>query len=240
MSTIAERIQAVQRRIEAALARSPHGPRPVTLIAVTKHHPAAVVDEVARAGILDVGENRVQEAVEKAQSVEAPVRWHLIGHLQRNKVNKALTLFDTIHSVDSPRLVTALGTASGPALEAAGRNLDIFLQVNVSGEASKAGVAPEGAAELLRSTQAWPSLRVLGLMTMAPYATDPEEARPHFRALFELQADLNRDLKRDGLSAPLKSLSMGMSGDFEVAIEEGATHVRVGSAITAEIAPHSG
>ena len=219
MATIEERVHQILGRVRAATARSDHSSGPATVIAVTKHHPASAVDAVAAAGLLDVGENRVQEALGKAPEVRADVRWHLIGHLQRNKVNKALTLFDTIHSVDSVRLAEALGAAERP--------LEIFLQCNVSGEASKSGVSVEDAPELLRAAAGWPTLRILGLMTMAPYSEDPEDARPCFRSLRELRDDLNRS----GVAPPMECLSMGMSGDFEVAVEEGATHLRIGSAI---------
>lgn len=228
MSTIAERVQSVRKRIEAAAARSPHVTGSVTLIAVTKHHPAEAVDQVAAAGVGHVGENRVQEALAKAPQVEARLHWHLIGHLQRNKVRPAVGLFGTIHSVDSTRLLDAIGATEQP--------LDIFLQVNVSGEQSKTGVTPGEAGDLLRRAGNWPHLRVLGLMTMAPYADDPELARPHFRALRELRDDLNTH----GDALPMEALSMGMSGDYEVAIDEGATHVRIGSAIMTEFAPPTG
>jgi pyridoxal phosphate enzyme (YggS family) len=216
---ISDRIHQIQGRVQSSAKRSALAAGAVTIIAVTKHHPAAAVDAVAEAGLLDVGENRVQEAISKAPGVLAPVRWHLIGHLQRNKVNKALQLFGTIHSVDSPRLVDVLGAAARP--------IDIFLQCNVSGESTKSGVGVERAGELLRSAARYPTIRVLGLMTMAPYSDDPEDARPCFRMLRELREDLNRL----GVAPPMRALSMGMSGDFEVAVEEGATHLRIGSAI---------
>ena len=228
MSTIADRIQSVQAKIVAAAARTAVVAPPMTLIAVTKHHPAEAVEAVAAAGILDVGENRVQEALEKSAQVTANLRWHLIGPLQRNKVRRALGLFGTVHAVDSPRLLDAMGATE--------QALDIFLQVNVSGELSKGGVVPADAADLLRHTQKWQQLRVLGLMTMAPYDENPESSRPHFRALRELRDDLNRA----GAAPPMECLSMGMSGDYEVAVEEGATHVRIGSAIMAGIAPPPG
>jgi len=228
VSEIERRIARVRARIDAALARSPRGIRPVTLIAVTKNHPAASVDEVVRSGLLDVGENRVQEAEGKAATVSTHPRWHLIGHLQRNKAARAATLFPVIHSVDSARLARAL--------DAAGRALEVFLQVNVSGEDSKHGVAPERVRELLRACLACDRLAVLGLMTMAPYSEDPEDARPHFRALHDLRTELNRA----GDGPPLTSLSMGMSGDFEVALEEGATHIRIGTAILGERSPTGG
>ena len=228
VSETKRRVLGLLSRIGEAAERSTHTTRPVTVVAVTKHHPAAAVDAVAEAGLVDMGENRVQEALEKSPDVRAAVRWHLIGHLQRNKVNKALTLFGTIHSVDSVRLIEALGSTSTP--------LDIFLQINVSGEQSKFGASPEQAADLLRAAAHWPSLDVLGLMTMAPYADDPEQARPCFRALRELRGELNAA----GIAPPMDGLSMGMSGDFEVAIEEGATHVRIGGLILPKKPPLSG
>ena len=191
----------------------------MVLVAVTKGAPPETVEALAALGVRDVGESRVQEAERKAPRVTGDVRWHLVGHLQRNKARKAASLFGTIHSVDSADLVRALA--------AAGRPLDLFLQVNVSGEAAKSGVAPEGAAALLAAAASAPPLRVAGLMTMAPEADDPEAARPHFRTLRALRDDLDRA----GIAPPLRGLSMGMSADFEVAVEEGATHVRVGTAV---------
>ena len=187
-----------------------------------------MVETVARAGVTDVGESRVQEVAAKVDAVESPVCWHLIGHLQRNKAAKALELFDVIHSVDSLRLVETLARST--------RSAQVFVQVNVSGEDTKRGAAPDAVRELLRGCRHAPNLEPLGLMTMAPYAEDPEEARPHFRALRELLQDLNRH----GDAPPLEGLSMGMSGDFEVAVEEGATHLRIGTAVTGERSPPGG
>ncbi|MHC4939926.1 MAG: YggS family pyridoxal phosphate-dependent enzyme [Planctomycetota bacterium] len=220
MSETSLRVQTIRERIAAAQARSGRSARAITLIAVTKYHPASMVDAVAGAGVLDVGESRVQEALEKSPRVSAPVRWHLIGHLQRNKAKRAAEFFDVIHSVDSTRLVEALARSE--------RRLEIFLQVNVSGEQTKSGVAPESVRGLLQAVRAAPNLAPLGLMTMAPFSGDPEDARPAFRTLYELQSDLNAE----GDGPPLEYRSMGMSGDFEVAVEEGATHIRIGTAIT--------
>jgi len=216
---IAARLAGIRSRIDAALARTGAPNRAVTVVAVTKGHDASLVDACAAAGLRDIGENRVQEALAKAPSVQADVRWHLIGHLQRNKVARAVELFPVIHSVDSERLVEALG--------ATGRPLDLFLQCNVSGERSKFGAAPEAVAPLLAQAREFASLRVVGLMTMAPFFDDPERARPTFRALRELRDRLER---AEGPGS-LPFLSMGMSGDFEVAVEEGATHVRIGTAL---------
>jgi pyridoxal phosphate enzyme (YggS family) len=199
--------------------------REVTIVAVTKGRPAELVEQVAAAGVLDIGENRVLEAIAKAPEVRAPVRWHMIGHLQRNKAAKAVGFFTYVHSLDSERLVHALGASQRP--------LRVFLQVNVSGEAAKDGVRPEAARSLWQAALRAPSLRVVGLMTMAPLVEDPEEARGVFRALRELRGDLNRT----GDGPPLHGLSMGMSNDYPVAVEEGATHVRIGAALTGPIAP---
>jgi pyridoxal phosphate enzyme (YggS family) len=215
-------LAAIRKRIGDALERCGDPERAVTIVAVTKGHPAEVVDEVARAGLIDIGENRVQELVAKAPLVHAEVNWHMIGHLQRNKAARAAALCGTIHSVDSERLAAALG--------ATGRPLRVFLEVNVSGEHTKSGITPEAAPVLWRAALATGSLEVIGLMTMAPFSADPETARPVFRALRQLRDDLSES----GDGPPLRCLSMGMSGDYEVAVEEGATHVRIGTALVGE------
>ncbi|MFQ5844213.1 MAG: YggS family pyridoxal phosphate-dependent enzyme [Planctomycetota bacterium] len=221
MEGLGKRLARVRSRIDAALRRAGDAGRRVVIIGVTKNAPAPTVDALAGHGIRDIGENRVQEALAKASRVSARVRWHLIGHLQRNKVHKAVTLFGTIHSVDSVRLVEALAATRAP--------LEVFLQVNVSGEATKHGAAPGDLAAVHRAALAAPDLRVAGLMGMAAAAGDPEAARPAFRRLRELLEERNRA----GDGPPLRSLSMGMSDDFEVAVEEGATHLRLGRALTA-------
>jgi pyridoxal phosphate enzyme (YggS family) len=213
---IARRLAAIRANIHDALRRAGDPDRDVTIIGVTKHAPAAVVEAVAAAGVTDVGENRVQEALSKAPAVRAAVRWHLIGHLQRNKARRATELFSVIHSVDSSRLIEALA--------ATGQPLEVFLQVNVTGEATKHGAEPDEARSLLRRALEAGELRVTGLMAMAALGEDP---RPAFRALRELRDDLNRA----GDGPPLPHLSMGMSDDYIVAVEEGATHVRIGTAL---------
>jgi len=224
---IASQVEDLRGRIRAALRRVEDPDREVRIVAVTKRRPAAAVDEVAAAGLLEIGENRVFEALEKAPLVRAPVRWHLIGHLQRNKVARAVTLFSTIHSVDSERLLEAIA--------ATGASPDLYLEINISGERSKHGARPEEALGLWRAALREKGPRVVGLMTMAPYSEDPEEARPVFSALRRLRDDLDAA----GEGPPLTRLSMGMSGDFEVAVEEGATDVRIGTAIFGTIAPRS-
>ena len=216
MHEIAQRLAAIRAAIDGALRRADDRNRAVTIVGVTKNAPAAVVEAAAAAGVTDVGESRVQEALQKAKAVRAAVRWHLIGHLQRNKVHRAVELFAVIHSVDSQRLVEALATT--------GRPLEVFLQINVTGETTKHGANPDDARALLQVALRTPSLRVTGLMTMAPLGGDP---RPGFRALRELRDDLDRA----GDGPPLPHLSMGMSDDYVVAVEEGATHVRIGTAL---------
>ena len=232
--SIAENIAAVQARIAAAARRAGRDPAEITLVAVTKTHPPELVAEAVAAGARALGENRVQEAASKIAALRAghaELRWHLIGHLQRNKAKLAAELFDLVHSVDSLRLAEALARQVAP-----GRRLPILLQINVSGEASKEGFALQGGATSaallallpeLEQLVALPQLEVRGLMTVAPMVADPEQARPVFKALRELRDELARRLP----TARWDQLSMGMTDDFEVAISEGATIVRVGRAI---------
>ena len=241
MTPIAERIAHIQERIAVAARRANRGPAEVRLIAITKTHPAALVAEAYAAGLRDFGENRVQEAEEKIASLTGAVAnlhpgitWHLIGHLQSNKAKKAVGLFDMLHTVDSLRLAAALGRH---VQESAGQPRDMLLQVNVSGEASKEGFALADWQENTRTldtfysevehTLALPGLTVRGLMTIAPYGVDP---LPTFRAARRLREALATRFP----SADWSQLSMGMSGDFEAAIAEGATMVRVGTAIFGE------
>lgn len=224
---LSERFEHVQERIRQACARSRRDPASVRLVCVTKGVPIEVMRKAVALGITDVGENRVQEAQEKRRLVASPgVRWHLIGHLQRNKAPLAVELFDVIHSIDSLALIDALEKAPG-------RTQDAFVQVNVSGEASKSGVPQDGALALAEAVTRSSRLALAGLMTMAPLSDDPEMARPHFRRLRQLRDDTASAL---GVEPPTLKLSMGMSQDFEVAIEEGADFIRVGTAI---FGPHA-
>lgn len=236
--TIALRLAAVQERIERAADRSGRASREVTLVAVTKTHPPEVVAKALAAGATDVGENRVQEAAEKIPALAAAghrPRWHLIGHLQRNKARPAAELFDLMHSIDSARLAEALARHVAP-----GHRLPILLQVNVSGEATKEGFALPGGVTnqpgfdaLLPEIEAilsLPALEVRGLMTIAPIVTSSEAARPTFAALRQLRDELARRYP----ATNWHELSMGMTDDFETAIAEGATIVRVGRAIFGE------
>lgn len=222
------RVARVRERIAQAAVRSGRDPDAITLIAVTKTMSAERVRAAALAGISDVGENRVQEAAPKIAELAGglPLRWHLIGHLQRNKARRAAELFDVIHSIDSLDLGRALSRAAGDR----GREIETFVQVNVSGESTKHGYAPEDLfvqAEELAQLQ---HLRWRGLMTIAPEEAGESDLRAVFAATRKLHADLARVF--DG--GEWNALSMGMSNDFELAIAEGATHVRVGRAIFGE------
>jgi len=220
MSFLSEHLPAVQARIEAATKRSGRAPGAVSLIAVTKTHPPETVLEAVAAGLERIGENKVQEARAKQEETGHRGEWHLIGHLQSNKVKVVPPLFDWVHSIDSLEIAQAL---SAQAREA-GRHLKVLLQVNPSGEKTKFGVPPELAAAAAVAINGLPSLELHGLMMLAPYYEEVERTRPHFAALRETRDRLE---KETGLALP--ELSMGMSSDFEVAIEEGSTMVRLGT-----------
>lgn len=215
-----ERIAAnavdVRARIAAACDRAGRDPARVTLVAVTKTHAAAVVADAFAAGLRDFGENRVQEALPKISELSAcgmRPRWHLVGHLQTNKVPAAIEAFDILHGIDSERLAEVISRR-------AARPVTVLLEVNVAGEQAKHGVAPADAPAIAARIGGMPNLRLAGLMTVAPQVDDPEDVRPVFRRLREL---------RDAIGLP--ELSMGMTDDFEVAVEEGATMVRIGRAM---------
>ena len=221
MSAISENTKRVQDRIDRAAQRSGRSADAVKLIVVTKTWPADVVQQVVDAGIRVLGESRVQEAQHKVPDVTGKVSWHLVGHLQRNKVKQALPLFDLIHSVDTLRLAKEISR------RAVQNNtpVRVLVQVNTSGEASKFGVSPSAALDLVGQIDELEGISVAGLMTIGTFDPDPETARPNFVLLRQI-----RD--RIAIHKPhVSALSMGMTGDFEVAIEEGATMVRVGTAI---------
>ena len=220
MSDIAENLAAVQDRIAAACGRAGRDPADVRLVAVSKTFGPDAVSEAIRAGAGLLGENRVQEAAAKIPLCPS-AEWHLIGHLQGNKVRRALGLFTTFHSVDTVKLLEEIAKAS----DETGRRPDLLLEVNVAGEASKFGFRPDDVAGALNAASSL-GLSVTGLMTVPPFRPDVEAVRPCFRALREL-----RDRLQNETGCGLPELSMGMSHDFEVAIEEGATFVRVGTAI---------
>lgn len=219
-STLASRHLSVVRRIGDAAARAGRDPASVTLIAVSKTMPASAIREAYAAGVRDFGENKVQELIAKREELaDLAIRWHMIGHLQRNKTRQLLAGPTAIlHSVDSEALA-----AEVHARTPEGRIQPIMIQVNTSGEETKFGVAPAGAEGLVASVRALPRLRLLGLMTLGPLTEDEDAIRASFRLLSVLR---ERHFPAGG-----GALSMGMSGDFEIAIEEGATHVRVGTAL---------
>ena len=220
-TTLAERLAATRDRIAEACTRAGRDPSEVTLVGVSKTHPVEAVVEAVQAGLLDLGENWAQELVPKAEGAAAAglrPRWHFIGHLQRNKVREVIPHIASLHSLDSLRLADELEQRLAQANLSP---LECFIEVNVAGEDSKTGVAPAEVESLLAHARTLPHLAVIGLMTVAPEAHDNVEAvRPVFRTLRTMAADLG-----------LPQLSMGMSGDYAVAIEEGATLVRIGTAI---------
>ncbi len=224
MTTVAARWAEVSARVEVACERAGRAPSDVTIVAVSKTHPASAVIEAAGAGATDFGENYAQELADKIANVamvpDFAVRWHYIGRLQRNKAKLVAGHVDLVHAVDTVDLAEEI------ARRATGVVQPILLAVNLAGETTKGGVTGEGAEAVARLLAAVPGVRLDGLMTMPPYSDDPEASRPQFEALRDLRERLVQKL---GL--PLPVLSMGMSGDFEVAISCGATHVRVGTAI---------
>jgi pyridoxal phosphate enzyme (YggS family) len=223
-------VEAVRARIANAAARVGRDPAGITIVAVTKSHPIERVREAAAAGLMDIGENRVQEALGKQDEwPSAPVRWHMIGHLQRNKAKPAAGRFALIHSLDSLRLADALEQAAA----ARGVTQRVLVEVNVAGEAQKSGAPLAEAEGIVRHAAALPHLRVEGLMTMAPLTDDEAVLRRTFRRLRELRDGLVRD-GRSGPGVALPELSMGMSNDFEIAVEEGATMVRLGTVLFGE------
>ena len=221
MGQIKDNLLRVLERMEKAALRAGRRPEEVRLVGATKGVDVERIAEAVEGGLEIVGENYVQEALRKHQVLGNRVRWHMIGHLQRNKARHAVGLFEMIHSVDSLKLAQELQKRAAKQ----GKAIEVLLQVNLSGEETKSGVTPEGVQELAEAISEMPNLRLKGLMTMPPYFEDPEGARPYFQALRRIRDEL----QQRGL--PVVELSMGMSADFEVAIEEGATLVRVGTAI---------
>jgi len=229
--SIAENIARVQERIVAASVRAARNAEAITLMAVSKTFPVERIRDAYAAGLRIFGENRVQEFAGKAEALRdlRDVEWHLIGHLQTNKTAKAAELFDAVDSIDSVRTAEKLNASA----ESAGKTLSILIEVNVGGEKAKSGVAPgsDELEQILRGGPRWENLRIGGLMTVPPYTEDPEGSRAYFRQLGQIRDSIAaRALPKIGTAV----LSMGMSHDFEVAIEEGATCVRVGTAIFGE------
>ena len=224
MDDFSSRLEQIQSAMADAARRSGRDPEQVELIAVSKTQPDEAIKEAMRAGLTRFGENKVQEARGKIESLGRGL-WHLIGHLQSNKAKDAVRLFDSIDSVDRLELAQEIDRRA----EAMGKIQNVLLQVNIAGESTKFGCAPEAAHALAEAINLLPRLCLNGLMTIAPYAPDPEKSRPHFAGLRELRDQLEAET---GLRLPV--LSMGMSGDFAVAIEEGSTAVRIGTALFGE------
>jgi len=226
MRSIADNVHWVRERIASAAVSCGRSPEEIVLLAVSKTFPVESISEAARAGVREFGENRVQEAESKILCLRdtLDLTWHLVGHLQSNKVRRAAELFDVVHSLDSARLAAKLD----PASQETGKNLSVLLQVDLGGEETKFGADPSGIWEIVSTVSGLKGMRLDGLMTIPPFFEDPEKARPYFAGLREL-----RDLLESEQPGCLgkRHLSMGMSHDFEVAIQEGATIVRIGTAI---------
>jgi PLP dependent protein len=219
------RLADVRTRIARAAGRARRDPSTIRLVAVSKTFSADVVRQAAEAGQIDFGENKVQEAEQKMdRTADLPLRWHLVGHLQTNKARKAGSRFDVIHSLDAIELANKLDQAA----RAANRSLEVLLQVDLAGEPTKHGAREHELAAIVDAARHWQALRLVGLMLLPPAVSQPEEARPYFRALHAVRERL---LAHGAADSMVAEFSMGMSHDFEVAIEEGSTLVRVGTAI---------
>ena len=225
MTVIEKNLGSLLGRIRAAAGRAGRDPASVRLLAVSKTHPAESVREAFEAGQRAFGESRVQEADSKIALLPSSIEWHFIGHLQTNKIRRALPHFRLFHGVDNPGLAGQMDRIAGEC----GAFPRVLLEVNVSGEGTKFGFAPDALKAGIASLLALPRVQIAGLMTMAPYSDDPEAARPFFAALRKLRDEIEQQT-----GTPLPELSMGMSGDFEAAIAEGSTIVRVGSALFGE------
>lgn len=219
---LADNLEIIRQRIKAACDRSDREPNSVTLLAVTKAQPPQLVEAAANLGLTLFGENKVQEARAKIPLCPGKLRWHFIGHLQSNKCRDAVELFQMIHSVDS----LALAQELNKRCEAAAKTMPVLLEVNAAGESSKFGYKPDRLLADLRAISELPRLEIRGLMTVPPWSADAEKARPHFVRLRKLKAECEQLI-----GVPMPHLSMGMSGDFEIAIEEGATIIRIGTAL---------
>lgn len=228
MSDLTARLTEIRERIRAAAAACGRAPADVRLVAVSKTVPAETIRRAAAAGVADVGENYIQDARDKhAQLQGVPLVWHFIGRLQSNKAKYAVRMFDLIHTLDSVKLAAEIDRCAGRA----GKVQEVLIQVNVAGEATKAGVASEGALPLVRAVAGFEHIAVRGLMTMPPFFNDPQAARPFFAELRRLRDRIRAEAVPN---VAMGELSMGMTGDFEAAIAEGATLVRIGTAIFGE------
>lgn len=224
MNTIKEHLNEVRENIRKACEKAGRSSEEVTLIAVSKTKPLFMLEEAYEAGARDFGENKVQEILEKCPKMPEDARFHMIGHLQRNKVKQVLPHAVLIHSVDSLRLAEQIDQEAGKM----GITAQILLEVNVAKEESKFGMMPEDVLEMAQQISALPHLRIQGLMTIAPFVDNPEKNRPVFRKLYELSVDIK---KKNIDNVSMGVLSMGMTGDYQVAVEEGATMIRVGTGI---------
>lgn len=229
---LAVRLADVRARLAAAAQRSGRNPDEVRLIAISKTHPAAVIRQAIESGAADLGENRVQEADGKIAEIgREHVRWHLVGHLQANKARRAVNLFDVIHSLDTVDLAQRLDRLCA---EEGRASLPVLIQVDLGHEETKSGIDESELTHMVDSLGPLTHLKLIGLMTLPPFFDDPEQSRPFFRRLRELRDELNQ---RGAFGDGTGELSMGMTHDFEVAVEEGATMVRIGTAIFGERAP---
>ena len=224
MNTIRDHLNEVRENIQKACEKAGRSPQEVTLIAVSKTKPLFMLEEAYEAGARDFGENKVQEILEKHPKMPEDARFHMIGHLQRNKVKQVLPHAVLIHSVDSYRLAEQISQEAGKL----GITAKILLEVNVAKEESKFGMMPEDVEEMAGQIAALPHLKIEGLMTIAPFVDDPEENRPVFRKLYQLSVDIK---KKNIDNVSMGVLSMGMTGDYQVAVEEGSTMIRVGTGI---------
>ena len=224
MNTIRDHLNEVRENIQKACEKAGRSPQEVTLIAVSKTKPLFMLEEAYEAGARDFGENKVQEILEKHPKMPEDARFHMIGHLQRNKVKQVLPHAVLIHSVDSCRLAEQISQEAGKL----GITAKILLEVNVAKEESKFGMMPEDVEEMAGQIAALPHLQIEGLMTIAPFVDDPEKNRPVFRKLYQLSVDIK---KKNIDNVNMGVLSMGMTGDYQVAVEEGSTMIRVGTGI---------
>ncbi len=231
MTSINKNLQSIKQRITEAALRSNRDPEDIRLIAVSKRMSLQHVEQAAQYGQALFGENYLQDAKDKIEEFKGQAEWHFIGHIQSNKAKAVVSLFDLVHTVDRLKLAKALNKHAGQL----GKKLSVLLQVNVGEEEQKAGVLPADAEKLIQSMQTLPHLQVCGLMTIPPFKNNPEEVRPYFRQLRMMAENFaNKDYFANGSQF---ELSMGMSGDFEIAIEEGATLIRVGTAIFGQRPP---
>ena len=224
---LAENLQQVEKRIQEACKRADRDRKEVTLIAVSKTKPMSMINEIYEEGIRDFGENKVQELTEKYEQLPTDIHWHMIGHLQRNKVKYIIDKTKLIHSVDSLRLAETIQQEASKK----GIKVDVLVEVNVAQEESKFGLKMEEVLPFIEKISTFPNICVKGLMTIAPYVENPEENRPIFRSLRKLFIDINT---KNIDNVYMSVLSMGMTNDYEIAVEEGATMVRVGTGIFGE------